>query len=588
MKRLGFLFFLVFHLSLFASRYEVRLMDQAKNYVEAGDQEKAESIYLELLNGNQEEWKKSLIRYNLATSYLEGGNPVEAIKLFNATPLGKEPFPLLSLRIKTNLAIARYRIVKEITEKIKDNSDYSEEEYIKVIFLLQKSLRDIREATAFHCKLLEIEGDPTCEPLEDLNALRRAIQLLLTNTQLYHIKRSTEQVTPKQGVSLLVAGLFAIQEEIKELATLSMPQEILEEQINRIVEQAETWNTLWKKLIEEKNSTNFHHAYQQFEQFLIALKAGHLKKGVKTLKGVEEKLGKIMAKLFDHDSLLEIIQKLSVSYERAELMIPVQEGTLKSLLEEQKAFTSLLVRKKLESPTLSRANQKLQLSLQLARVGKYKTSRVYLISAFQKIKRLKWEFQKEHRIKALLKQLISEQLTNILINHLIQEVEGEEEIKGKGLDSQSQELTLKLAAKFWDKAYQEQLRSFYATSKEEETTPCQYQPWNSVMPLFDQGYEEALIALKHIKDLEDQESGIVHQDRAMRLFREALEKLEQTPPQKSCQMEGAAEEEPSEQQESPPSSSINKVLSLLKQMEQNDREQKGKSGTVRELENKSW
>jgi tetratricopeptide (TPR) repeat protein len=600
----GILLLLCLFGSCYGESYVDNQMEKANIYVEAGEYERARLIYEDLLGTVQDSWKKSILEYDLATVYLQEGHIDDAIKGYSAISLGKEPFPLLTMSIKQNLAIARWKIARKIVDKMTSGQNYYEEDYIKAIFLLYQALLDVKAASQAHCDLLLAEGDNLCTPSYSLNKLRDALQQQLAVVEVQHQKVSLETMTPKIGVPALLAGIYAIRQEIVQLLSLKMPVDTKNEQVQHLLEQAVTWEQVWDSL-EGRTEGNEHfiEAKDAFFTFISHLSQGNLKRSLVSIKNAEDHLNAYMGLLYDQDSVLEFIDKLLVRYERAQLMVPVQESEIKSLYDQQKTLLSIFNKKNINTSILEDSIHYLENSLSYAVMGKHKSARIYLTVAFQIVKRFKWaiEITTHPSIEEFLEQLISEQMSSILVNYLMIQIESEKNVKNSALDIQTQEETLSLASNFWNLAKIEQKEDYHQPRKEGEENlhRCQYQPWSQVIPLFDKGFHEAQKAMGILRGAKDKHPALIHQDGAMRFWREALEKLKSTPPQESCEMGGQSEDnqesdpqdqdqQPQDQQQDEQKSSINDTLRLLQKMEQDDRQKKGKTGKIRSLEEKAW
>ncbi|MEM1282789.1 MAG: hypothetical protein AAGG81_04470, partial [Chlamydiota bacterium] len=510
-------------------------MERAEIYFEAGDYERALTIYKELLSNEKESWKKSILEYNIATVLLEKGEVEEAIKNYSGIPQERNTFPLIVVSINTNLAIARWRVAKEVVQKMVSGQTYYEEDYLKAVFILNRALNDVRKASQAYCRQLIEEGDDICTPSYSLNMLRDALQQQLAVVEVQHLKKSLETVNPKDGVPLMLAGFYAIKLEVVQLLSISMSEEIKNEQVDRIIDQAVTWVNLWNALGERvDNNELYFQAKKDYLSFLEYLKEGDLNKSLVSIKSSEKTLNEYMGVLYDQDAVLEFVKKLLISYEKAELMVPLQEAYLSSIKDQQTTILSILAEKNVDTTILEEASTYLQSSVNYAKRGKFKSARVYLTLAYQQVKRFKWivEIKQTPTVEQFLEQLIYEQMASILVNYTIVQVQTEKDITESGHEIHSQELSLNFASNFWKLAIHEQKTNYYKPLEEGEDlkTRCLYQPWTQVIELFDDGYYEAQKALNILKGAGDKQRALIHQDTAMRFWRDALEKLKTIPP----------------------------------------------------------
>lgn len=128
------------------------------------------------------------------------------------------------------------------------------------------------------------------------------------------------------------------------------------------------------------------------------------------------------------------------------------------------------------------------------------------------------------------------------------------------LDLKAQKYARADAAPFLQAAYSQQTHLFHHDKK------CQKSPWDEVLPLFDLALQNAILAEEGLEsESSDGERIRKHQEKALKFWKEALEKLKEG--SQSEMQQKPASESPEQQ----PSPKINEVLQSLQEMEKDDK-----------------
>lgn len=168
--RLSSILFCCFHLHLLNGDEGFNLK-RAQMFFEAGNLSKAESLYNEMLKKNLEPFEKAVVMYNQGTTLLNQNELQKAVEVLDTISLSGNPPPFLTRRIKTNLALAKFRQAVILLSSGQDDQNILE----KAAYLLKTSETDIKAAIKAECELQEIEGRATCSIPSDLNELSLAI-----------------------------------------------------------------------------------------------------------------------------------------------------------------------------------------------------------------------------------------------------------------------------------------------------------------------------------------------------------------------------------------------------------------------------
>ncbi|MEC7839240.1 MAG: tetratricopeptide repeat protein [Chlamydiota bacterium] len=584
--------------NLCALGYEKQQMFDAVNYYQAEDYSQAREYYQKLLLQVNEDWQKAIIKYNLATTYLAEGDYVKAIRDFQDISLGKNPFPLILRYVKTNLAVARWRQAKKNIELMDTEPNSLQEDYLHAFFLLSQALQDLNAASDANCDVNTLEGDSICIPAYDLSTLQKAIQQQLAQIHLKFQSYRTASLTPIESLSMLIGGVHSINNAIKELIEVNINSHEKNQHIQKIVLQAKTWEPLWHNMSVSKNlGASFDGTENQYVAFLELLQQGNLDKATKILDRLEVLLNSVFSSLLDNDPTTQLIQKLITSYQRSITSIPLQEGEVKSLSDQQTVVMKILKVKELGVNLLEKAQDKLRKSLELSHEGKNTEAKIFLLDAYQNIQLLSWENlpQTEVSIEIFLQHAIALQTATVMVGQLNQKIGNN--LVETAISTQNQ--ATKFSEKFWGLVEKQQLENFAKPSVDangNKTHRCQFQPWNEVVALFNSGYNETITAESLLRNEIFGHTLLQHQDQALRDWKKALNTLKNPPPpQDTCNapQSDISQSEPDRNQDQQQSeekwdTSIDEVLRLLQAMEQDDRQKKVPVRSGVQSQEKAW
>lgn len=145
--------------------------DEAAQELEVGRPERAIALYEGLLSSKLPDWQRAIITYNLGTAYLEAGQPTKALQSYETVVWKKNPFPLLQRRLRTNRAIAYYRLaLQEPREQVESDEQALE-------YLLEAG-ELVGPAIDADCAVQKSKGAKVCSAPEDLLLLKKRIQSL--------------------------------------------------------------------------------------------------------------------------------------------------------------------------------------------------------------------------------------------------------------------------------------------------------------------------------------------------------------------------------------------------------------------------
>lgn len=559
----------------------------AYRYFDAEDFEKADQIYQNLWLQQNEPWKRDILDYNRANILLAEEDYQSAIEAYNKIPLGKMVSPLIVRRIKSNIAVSRWRLTTETINEIKEQEKFSEHLYNNAFSQLRFLQRDIRSAETAECELKLLEGAKECTTGFDLEQLKQQARIRLALLNKDYIESKTAQIGIKKGLNELVIGLYTIINDLNELSTTPYGKAALKEQVSRIGTQTKSWDALWQSVQNKmrlgKTSSDFNKAYSLFKQALEAVGSGEISEIKKYLEASMNVLDSVLTQLIGKDPLKKNLQLLMSGYEKALTTFPFQESTLIALKTAQKRVVEALKAKGLHYPLLDKSIADLEKSIELTHSGDHKGARIYLMSARQQAQRVLWDDDTEASMspQVSLERLIEEQKYAYTINILVQEMPSGSNSTFKEMLLVAQQQVLQKAPEFIQNALTSQDKDFHSDVTDEHPYRCQNQPWAETFPLFDKGLQEAKSAEQLLNEkisLKDVEASEV---KVLSYWNDALKSLQKKRTSDSCQ--GAEQEAPkpnngNEQQKTKDQQTksneanlkIDQVLRLLQKMQQDD------------------
>jgi tetratricopeptide (TPR) repeat protein len=559
----------------------------AYRYFEAEDFEKADQIYQNLWLQQNEPWKRDILDYNRANILLAAGDYQPAIEAYNKISLGKAVSPLIVRRIKSNIAVSRWRLTTETIDEIKEQKKFSEHLYNNAFSQLRLLQRDIRSAEAAECELKLLEGAKECTTGFDLEQLKQQSRIRLALLNKDYIESKTSQIGIKKGLNELVIGLYIIINDLNELSITPYEKTTLKEQVSRIGVQTKSWDALWQSVQNKmrlgKTSSDFNKAYNLFKQALEIVDSSDITQIKKYLEESMNLLDSVLTQLIGKDPLKKNLQLLMSGYEKALATFPFQESTLIALKAAQKRVIEALKVKDLHYPLLDKSVADLEKSVELTHSGDHKGARIYLMSARQQAQRVLWDDDIEviTSPQVSLERLIEEQKYAYTINILVQEMPAESNSTFKEMLLEAQQQVLQKAPEFIQNALTSQDKDFHGDVTEEDPYRCQNQPWAETFPLFDKGLQEAKSAEQLLSKKTSLKDVEVSEVKVLTYWNDALKSLQKKRTSDSCQGSEQKAPQPSDGNEQQKTKNqqtksneanlkIDQVLRLLQKMQQDD------------------
>jgi hypothetical protein len=556
-------------------------VEKAQAYFEAEEYDLSLETYDRLLQQNVPLWQKNLLQYDKGTVQLHKEDWNQSINDFRQVALQKTSSSQLTANLKTNYAIALLGSGIEILKTSLKDPNSIQINFEKAIFNFEFSLNILKEAETSECQLMKQE-DLDCGPKKDFEELRAFIKINLSKALEDHKHYQLVKSSLKDGVPELLSSIYFFKSWLDFLEKNSLNKLQLIQYVKMIINEMKTWEPLWNEQAEivnrEVDNLNLQQLFSKAKNLhksaLESLEKGQVASTQESVESSLEVLLKFLQGVLGSSAGDDLLKKLSNYYEQALLQTPLQMPLLLQLKTEQEQ-TFLLMEKetapKTLKSTLEFATQDLVKTLQFIEQSKEYLARLFLQDGNQWIRRASHLFEKgkEKATVATLMNAIEEQHYAIQLNSSLQQIEVDDsdiqEINHLLISSQHQ--TIESALPFLPIAYSEQIEGFHG---KDLNIACQCKPWDEVLPLFNEGWEEAQQAKTLLQN--DSQLAIAHQERAQMLWKKALEKLKagiSAKQEKAKQDKNASSEKTNVPKIEPPSST-NDILRSLQEMDQMD------------------
>lgn len=562
---------------------------QARLFFDAGDYGRAGSQYKNMIDEVILPWQKAAISYNYGTALLAQGRFEEALAVLESISIDSDAMPLLALRLKTNIALARLLLANSRQKTLSLESNASIDAYNSLIFLYREVLDNIETANMAACRLSKAEGSESCEEYPDLQEmrleakkeyvqlLRNFMQTMLTNASL------------PEGTSALLVSAKVMLQHLDFLNNASMHPELRHKYLQLYLQQENSWRPLWEALensAEIKKSENkekrtlFLEARKAYFDGTHLMAKGDFAQSKKAVEASVLTLNKLLKAVFEEKSLQEVVQRVLSNYLLVLAREYIQKSQLQGVIEIQSHIEKMLQGDENSSlmDLFMQAEHYLNLAGDSLDNFKPLQARMYVEEARYFMKKLSQAINvsQKNEPEFILKNAVDDQELAIELNQLRSAFNAQEDTASNAdkllLTSQSRTVT--------------NAESFFAAVKNKQEHAynqariCQNSPWNEVVPLFIKGMQDARQAKQiFLQDISKRKSAMTPQQNARNAWKEALEKLqnkkkseskENQPQQEKQEKEQPKEPEPRSMQTSG-DSTLNDVLRMLQEMENDDR-----------------
>lgn len=439
---------------------------QAEDFYAARDYDQAAGLYERLLKGSLPDWQRALIMYNLGNVRLAQNQWQEALTLYRAIPLNAISSPLLVQYLAFNQGLA-YLFLSTAPEDVEQS-----------LYFLQQSNRLLNQTTQIEC----LQQKDPCVPSERITHALEMVSIQTNQTW----KQEREQLA-KEGSNihqvLLVDGLEHVIEHLDEAIQSSFKQQY----ISYSLLAAKQLIPLWKEVNNQEN------ALKEFETGMALLEKGDLQESLIDLK---KALGLI-------SEGQEEIDRLFVHF-----YLTLTERNLNA--EEIENLISGMKNHQIDAPIPFAES-----SLEQLKGGHLAAARFFLLKSFITFEEAIGKKEEVNTPILILKRSLRDAKWALQFNRLLQV----DKVNEKQVD------VLKDA----QDTVVDESQSFIPTvlEKQKETQQCQAQPWVQAIPLFEKGYEYALMAQRDL--LHDPSSVLVLQEQTITYWKQALNLLERPP-----------------------------------------------------------
>ncbi|WP_039355968.1 hypothetical protein [Candidatus Protochlamydia amoebophila] len=538
-----------------------QLGSQAKAFAETRDLKQASQLYEKLSTQSLPDWQQALILYNWGTVKVLQQEWEAALKIFNRIALSSISSPQLLRSVTLNRAAARLGQAKLLSAQ-NDISSLGERRY-----LIWQSLKELEAAKDIDCRIQKVEQNLSdCLVPIDIH--------ILQNKGVLALNQINKELKDQFFANLDLASLLTILRQ--SLATAlhfslfftkqTIPHEFNAAYLKYFTFQMKTIEPLWDGLKKISLSDDQRKIITiAFENFTNALDA--------SLNSNWENVQNHLQ--FSEDSLQKFasqsdLETLILRY-RLTLLNRIDEIILKDLLDTQISFD--------KKDYLKQSSQFLKKAIEEIQINRSFISRFYVICALSEIENLQAEETEEKTCKQILQQALQ---TAIRGNELTQLVTLSEDFANKEImlkDVQAkQHQVIQQSLSFIPNALKEEKMNFNAGDSK---IACQKQPWEQVIPLFENGLLAAKqteiwmksFPLQFFAILNEQQKTIINWQQALKLLENSPSFSEQSP---------NPNPDPSHSNSKPKTSQdIQETLRLLQEMQSNDQPQKGQSSKER-------
>lgn len=469
-----FMFIIVLIPSLGSCQEDInRVGLKAEAHFGARDFEQAATLYDRLLKGNVPDWQRALILYNLATVHLAQGRSQEALTFYRAISLNAISSPQLVKYLAFNQGILYL-----LQAKHSDDAEQS-------LYYLQQSERFLEET-----KQIECLQKTDCQPSEDLTQALEAVSI-----QTNQAWRQEREQLAKEGKNMIRFLLVKALEHLIEILNETGRSDLKKEYMAYAVSSANQLSSLWE---EAKDQDEAHKEYVAGVALLEAGKLEEAQMQMKKVLGILSQRGEEIDRLF--------VQFYLILTERH-----LNQTEMERLISEMKKHS-------LESPLASA-----EMSLTQLKNGYQAAARFFFLHSFITFEA---SISQNEKVTTTPKSILKRSLRNarwaLQFNRLIQI----EKVNEQQIDilKNAQDTVVSQANDFIPAVVE----------MERKAEGCQAQPWALAIPLFEKGYEAALMAQR---DLErDTTSILLLQEQTITYWQQALQIIE-NPPQSEGQQQ---------------------------------------------------
>jgi hypothetical protein len=476
--------------------YEAEAFLQAKDYAKAG------KIFEQLSKESLPDWQQDIVLYNLGTVKLAQNKNDEALRDYRMITLKAASTPQIIRSLYINQGIAYLKQAQNSSFPVPSF------EMMEKMDFYSEGLNQFKKVGDLDCQLKLLEQEDSishCSILTDLNTLFIQSKIGFQQAKQLYMD-SMLKTKPIWALGLLIKGMQNLDQQIKTVISLKIPDLQLKPYSEYLMHQAESLKNQWEQILnlplkaEQKSIIN--EAAQRYQE---ALKSIQQIKFIQTEQKINTAINNLeqgIGTFEDHQ-----MQRLLLNYQLILLKKEWTISDLEGLIKEQLLMG--LTQEKMQS-----ANQYLNFSIEFFKNSELPASEFYLTAAYQTLNQR--DLKLEHKPVNLLSELIKKAWNIKKLTQLYAEI-----LKNSGevqaILKTSQQQLLDESQLFLPIIFEYEKAAF--ASHDPKVQRCQQQPWDRALPLFDQGYHSASAVLK-LFDYPEQ--AIVAQANTIQNWKEAL------------------------------------------------------------------
>lgn len=460
-------------LFLFLAALHAKDLSESQSAQEAfyfGSYGKAEDLYKRLLLHPIPEWQRGIIYYNLGTIKLAEKNWEASLSQYKAILISEIGSLYLYRYLQTNEGFAHLGLVQALWE----NPTVADEE--QQIYEIQEALANFSTAASIECLLEQGEQEKRCERPADIESLEKVANWMIERARQVQRDDILKNANFAKGLLLIIESLKNLI-KIFDVAENKIYLPYLSYQGRKI---DLLWDPVEKKTENPQFSKSLKDAREQFREILNNLNNYHLKESKANLEELKKRLEELYRFSIPNAST-QLLTKLIFSLQ---LMLTSDNLSL-ATFDELLALLDT-------SKDLIKDDENVNLWLNQAKTNIADNNKIlaliYLWGSYYSIEDMlnRQQTSKEAGPVFILGQALTNAKRALRLMRLSSKVEMNPQIESivkKSIDKALDEAQL-----FEPNVFQSQLTNYKINKM------CQDSPWNEVIPLFEKGYQEALLA----------------------------------------------------------------------------------------------
>lgn len=478
---------------------------EAEAFMLAQEYNAASSLFEQLDKESLPGWQQAIINYNLGTIKLAQNKLDEAKVYYQRVSFKEASTPQVIRSLFLNQAVSSLKRAQNITPL-----PFSFE-LMEKMDLYRTSIRQLTKVYEFDCQIKQLEGEDLaapCKTLPDLNRLFLDAQLGLEQAK-NHYGMELFKSRPFWAIALIIQGLQNLDKELQIFNSWTIPQEQQQEYSSYLLQHAESLQSLWEAGLnlsfnrEQKTAVN--QAAESFKKVLAVIQEGKFEESLNITQHVIHELEKVLRSFENYP-----LERLLFHYQ---LTLLKKNWTSQDIVKLKKLQGNL---KEKNPDAVALAHALLEESLMAFEKGEMAESEFYLRAAFQVAVR------SAPRVVEKPMEILIDILNQAWQVKIMMQLTAEPKSDSKELQiiRECQRYVIALAKRFLPIVLAAQSKAY--NSKNPQVGRCQKQPWDQVIPLFDQGYQSALIVLDTASSagqmLENQINAITQWQKALQIL----------------------------------------------------------------------